>query len=327
MPQKPLPGTTTTSRTPADELRQILTTLEKRLARLSDQSPQQALEILALLDQAELLRQRLRAAGMDPKSEETYLETIHNQFQSQAARYLSQIGGARALVQARQARPTEPQNWWWQIDQWLAERRRIALRRALIGAGLALIVIVVGVLLYQRYLAPDPEYIARISYQQVAENALLRGDYEVGLQEVEAALEIAPEEVELLILKGLLLEVQGELEAAAEAYQQAEQNASSPAAYYEKRAAYYLMAGLYEQTIQAADQAIAANPQSIMGYLHKAQAYDSQNLYPQALENYEKADELAQNSGNAQLQVIVRVNMSNLLQRYQSAIPTIEVQP
>ncbi|MBN1665442.1 MAG: hypothetical protein JW862_00070, partial [Anaerolineales bacterium] len=322
-----LPASQSAARTPAEELRQTLTALEKRVARVNELSADQAWEILELFDRAHQLRQRLQAAGKNLGSEDSQYETIQAQFYRRATRFLNQIGGAEVLAHRRRERQPDPDDWWWQIDLHLSEIRQARLRRAGLVGLIALLILSAAILAYQRFLAPDPEYIARISYQQQAENALLAANYETGLEQVEAALEYAPQDVELLILKGLLLEIQGENEAAQAAYLQAEQNASSPASFYEKRAAYYLMASLFEETIVAADQAIALNPESIMGYLQKAQAYDSMDRYPEAIENYEKADELAQQANNAQLQVIIRVNLSNVLQRYQSAIPIITAEP
>lgn len=325
--EKPLPASPAALRTPAEELRQALTTLEKRIARLKELPPEQAWEILDLFDSVHLLRQRLRAAGMNMSSEESLFETIQSQFISHAGLFLSRIGGAEVLARKRQELQPDPEHWWWQIDLHQAEIRQARLRRYGIIGLIAVLLLAAGALIYQRFLAPDPEYVARISSQQLAENALLNADYQTGLQEVEQALSYAPDDTELLILKALLLELQDEPEEAQAAYELAEQNASSPAAYYEKKASYYLMANLLEESIAAADQAIALNPDSIMGYLQKAQAYDSMNRYPEAIENYEKADQLAQEANNAQLQVIIRVNLSNVLQRYQSAIPTIQVEP
>jgi len=316
------PVTQTAAKTPANALRENLRTLEKRISRLSELTTPQALEILTMLDQAAATIQQLETAGMNLSSELSQFETIQGQLTRQGRRFLARIGGAKTLVAARQQRDTNQENWWWRLDLQLAEARRAATKRALVLTVIVVLVLAGITLIYQRFLAPDPAVAARYGYLQGAENSLTTGDYKSAYIELQAALAYTPDDPELLILEGLLLEYLDDPEGAAESYQAAEEQSVSQACYHEMRAGYFLMASQFERVISEAELAIELNEDSVLGYMHAAQAYEALADYYTAIDYYELADEVAQRIGNAQLQVIIRVNLSNVLQRSMQTMPT-----
>jgi len=94
------------------------------------------------------------------RGEATQLETVSAELRRKAATFLREIGGATRLRDARNARQPDPAQWWWFLDQWLADRRRSQLRRLLQWGVVAALLLALLYFVYQRFLAPDPAMVA-----------------------------------------------------------------------------------------------------------------------------------------------------------------------
>ncbi len=301
-------------RTPVDELREVLKTLETRTARLDDCSPDEALEMLSLFDLATAGLDRLQDLGMSPGSERSQFETITSQFRKKMALFVRRVGGARAMEDTRHLHQPPADHWWWRVDEILAAERKTKIRRGLRSAGIVAAVLVALAMVYRNFFAPDPALQASMGHQQQAENLLIEEDYENALKEVGEALVYTPDEPGLHILKGVIEESLDQPEAAAASFDNARGGLDNHDDFFVHRAILYLMMGQAERALADSAAALKINPDSVISYLNMGQAYALLEDYPAAIESYQLADETATRTGNTQLQVVARINLAQVLQ-------------
>ncbi len=300
--------------TKAAEFREVLKTLENRLARLSELSPDSALEILDLFDQVNDGMVELQGRGMNVASELGQFETLSAQLKKKRTVFLRRIGGPAILQEQRTTHQPGEDRWWWYVDHSLAQEGKEKAIRWLKTLGITAAVLLVAVLLYQQFLAPDPAVQASYGYSQNAQNAIIDGDYEIALQEVENAIANTPDYPELYVLRGVIQDNLEQPEAASKSFETARQIFAADDKFYNQRSLFYLMMGNAQNAIEDAQTALTVNPDSPYSYLYMAQAYELLGEVVKAIESYEQADDLAQESGDAQLQAIIRVSLSNAYQ-------------
>jgi len=308
--------------TRAEELREILQHLDLCLARLPEATPQTALEIPALFDQADQVLQELQAKGMNVAGEIGRIEGLSARFRKHLAIFVRRAGGSQALAAARQARQPSQDRWWWHADEILAAHRRQNTIRWLRNAGILAALLIVASLVYRKFLAPDPVIQASIGHQQRAESLLVGGELENALAEIDQALAYTPGEPDLLVTRGVILEALGLAQEAAETFEAAREKYALEDQFYTRRALTYLMLGAPERALADSDAALALDPDSAVSYLNKGQACEMLGDIQKAIENYQLADEAASRLDNPQLQAIARINLSNALQRISIATPS-----
>jgi tetratricopeptide (TPR) repeat protein len=280
------------------------------------------MEIPSLFDEANDLIKALEEQGTNLSSEKGQFRQLTAQFKKKRAAFIRKIGGPRGMQQARQSRQPSQDHPWWFADKELAAENRQKTIRLLRYFGIAAVLLTAAVLIYNQFFAPDPAFQASYGHQQRAENALLEGDLEAALSEVQQALEYTPESPELYVLEGIILEALGENEAANASYENARRLYEQEAYFYNQRTLLYLMLGDPQRALEDSQTAIQIEPDSAISYLHQGQAYEAMGEIIKAIESYEKADEIAQQSGNPQLQAIIRVTLSNAYQLI--SLPTLE---
>jgi tetratricopeptide (TPR) repeat protein len=310
------------SRTKADELRGIIKVLETRITKLPECSPAEAQEILTFFDQADQILLFLNEKGMDTTSEQSQLETVTRKFRKRLTIFTRQSGGPARLAHIRQTRQPSQDLWWWYADQILQTERKLKATRWLRNAGILTAILLVIAVIYQRFLAPDPAVLASYGHQQRAEIALTQTDLEVALAEINAALEYTPDEFQLYILKGVILDEMGDTETAADVFSLASEKVPEAAIFYTQRATFYLMLNKPELTLADTESALSINPDSAVSYLNQGHAYEALGDMDAAITSYEQADQAAERTGNVQLQAIARVSMSNAMQMI--TLPTLE---
>jgi tetratricopeptide (TPR) repeat protein len=301
--------------TRADELRHQLDELEAKLGRLGYGLGREALTILPLFDAVSATMASFQAEGQSMRAEWARLETASAALRRKATVFLREIGGTRALQGARRTHQPLPANWWWFLDQVVADKRRAQLRQLLMTAAGTVGVLLLLFALYQRFLAPDPATRARLEHEQAAENLVLEGDLATALSEVDQALAIAPGDPSLLIFKGGLQQALGQKAAAEETFSQAEAAFGDRETFLLARGQMYLRLDQAQAALSDAEAAIQLNPESASGYLLLGRANEWLENYQQAIAAYEQAATLADAQGNSQIAAIARVNMGVLMQR------------
>lgn len=323
LPEIQLRTQTQKPETRLEELRMILKDLEKHITRLSEISPEAALMIPQSFDKADDLLNDLQSRGTSLASEMGQIKTLSAQFSKVKAAFIHKIGGPEQLEKIRQIRQPSEDRWWWFIDKTLAEETKRRTIRALGILGLICVLFLIAALVYNRFFAPDPAFQASYGHQQQAENALIEGELESALEEVQNALTYTPEEPDLYVLKGVILEALGQEDASKASYDRALLRYELPEYFYNQRTLLYLMIGEPLLALEDTQTAIKINPDSAIPYLYQGQAYENLGDISNAIQSYEKADILAQLTDNTQLQAIIRINLSNVYQRI--SLPTLEV--
>ncbi len=310
--QKPL--------TQADEVRDLLAQLEAKIARLGRDKGPEAQATLTLFDSVAARLAELHASGQVLRAEEARWEAASAAFRRKAGSFLRALGGLGALAEARRARQPEPTAWWWFIDQWLVEKRRAQLRRLALGVAVAVAVLVLLGVLYQRFLAPDPATRERLRHEQAADSLTMDGNLAGALGEVEQALGYAPGDATLLTQKGVLQQKLGQF-VAQDTFAAAEKAAGSREAFLIIRAQMYMRVGYGQAMLADAQEVITANPESAPGYLLLGQANELLGNGQDAIAAYEKSGRLADAQNNPQLAAIARMNLATLLQQIQVGTP------
>lgn len=300
--------------TRAEALRTQLKTLETLIVKLSETPSIEALEIPSLFDQVDLALVELQESGMNLASELGQIETISAQFKNKRALFLRRIGGPQILEKTRQEIQPSHDRWWWYADQTLAAENRQNVILWLRILGITAIVLVILGLVYQKFFAPDPLIQASYGHRQRAENALIGGNLEDALIEVQQAIALTPDNAGLFIIQGVIQEGLGLSEDARSSFDTALEKYGQDDQFYIERTIVYLILGDAERALADSETAIQFNPDSAIGYLNRGNAYEMLGDIQKAIESLEKADEIAQQSGNAQLQAIIRINLSGAYQ-------------
>jgi len=307
-----------TAQTPAEELRQILSRLERAVGQIGRREKAAAAETLDLLDQAVALIKQITTTGGDLAAENTRFNTVTQQFDRKKATFLKEVGGAEALQKLRAMREPEEDHWWWYADVRLDEERRLHRAHVLQRAGIATVVLIVLTSLYLLFLAPDEATRERYRHEQSAERALIDGNPAAALIEADLALSYAPDDDELLILKGIALELQGETEQAQALYDRAQVLLGETETFLALRAQIYMVAGRGDLALADAQHIVELDPNSALGHFMLGNANASLGNTYEAVDNYERASELADATEQTELQGMARVQLANLMMLMQA---------
>ncbi|MBN2501074.1 MAG: hypothetical protein JXB38_09880 [Anaerolineales bacterium] len=301
--------------TNADHLRKLLSELEKEIGRLGYSKPEQALRIPPLFDQANALVETINEKGVHVMGEAGQLTSLLNTFHSNGKPFIKSIGGTAALKAARAEIHPPEDHWWWYVDHILAEQRQQNLRRTLHGMGIAILLLGIFVLIYNLFLAPDEETVARYERQAAAEDLVSNGNYESALTEIEHGLQLLPNDPELLLYKGFLEERLGNAEAAQEAYTESLQGLPDEETFLVRRIQLYGLTEDTEVILARAEELIEKYPETGYGYFYKAVALENMGNLLEATEYYDQASAVAMEADEIQLSAIARVSLANLQMR------------
>ncbi|OQY30467.1 MAG: hypothetical protein B6243_10455 [Anaerolineaceae bacterium 4572_5.2] len=191
---------------PADQLRELLQSLENNLAFLAKQDRTTILNYLTRLDE---LQRQFDELAHTPNLVPELLRfiTLQDQLQKKASQLLNQLGGEAALKAVRPTDASPERAAWWFLDQEVARRRAKALKRVGIIVGVVAIVVLIAVILFNTILKPDPNTVLRAhNFAAAVDLAAYDHDYPAALSQLDEALAVLPDDPELLIFKGVLLQ-------------------------------------------------------------------------------------------------------------------------
>jgi tetratricopeptide (TPR) repeat protein len=306
--------------TPANDVREALSEAERLAANLRKAGPQ-VVELLNLFDEIADGLEELETAGMDVRVERSRFETAQLQLDSRKGRFLAQAG--KAFDEAREAaQPDRGRRWWFVDEEWVQERRQKLRRTLITGAVVVGLLVVVGVL-YQLFLAPSPE--ERQAYRSESRGEYLvreKKDLAAALVEFEAASALLPDNPEYWVWIGVLRLELGDAERAEEAFASARSLYPTHVGFLLKRAEVYRDVGNLDTALADVDQAILEDPDAGWAYYARHSIHLARGELWLALDDLEKADELAQRSGDSQLEAVARVQRAIVLQMVSAPPPT-----
>jgi tetratricopeptide (TPR) repeat protein len=268
-----------------------------------------SLEILQMLDQ---VNQRLLEQQQENKpatADVAQFESLLSRLRKDASLFLREMGGASALQQMRQQYNPPPEKWWWYLDEWVALRRRQGLMRLLKISLVVALILAALVIIYQKFLTPDPSVIAVLDTKQNAQRMLLNGEAENALVEIDKGLVAVPDNPELLVLKGCVLERLARDQEAEKIFKQAESLYANPEEYLLTRGQFHTFSGLPQNAIKDLDAVIVINPKSAAAYMLMGQAYQVMNDYQSALNAFNQASALASEQNDAALSAQVKLQI------------------
>ena len=308
--------------TPANQLRAIVRQLERQLGQNAQLEASEILELLHLFDEATKLLRLIKTKGGDWRSEEARLDTALAQFRKRGRTFLKILGGAEKFAALREEHaPAEP-GWWWRLDEVLAVERSATLRRWgkwLAGGSIVLLVLF---LLYQQFLAPAPELVASVEHQYAAEDLLEDKEYAAALDELNLGLQYTPDKPDMLILKGIVHEVLTQTEQAEQAYARAEKLLGSRSLFLEERGRNYYRMQMLSEAQADAQELLSLEPRSALAQLYLGLVAQARGDMLAAKEHYETASLWADETQDAEIVVIARSQLANLMYSLPSTQPT-----
>ncbi len=285
------------------ELNDYLKQAEEWTPVLDRATADQIMSIVIGLDGAQARVNRLlQSNARYPAEEIQRIEIIESALRThlgRAARVLNAAG--IALETEAQARAQTPEGWWWRLPQLARERRQQMLRAWLLRGAIVALIVVIGIVLYNTFFAPDPIVVARSSAIQDAQQAIFEGrltealdTLNNGLAEVErlsAERPEPPDTVDLLTYRGVVLHQLGREEEAAADFAAAE--AQSELEMRFQRVQAYLLLGDGEAALADAQRLVEIVPEHPAAYLFLGDAHAALGQRFDADQAYAEAEELA----------------------------------
>lgn len=298
-----------------EQMRDHLETLESRVFFLPQRDRPFILDYLAEMDAAWQLCELLSTSGASEAGEALRFHTLQKQVQARAAAILKILGGPAALKWVRPPDASPTRQPWWFVDRVVAQRRAERWKLVTkIAAAIAVVVLVI-VVLFNTLLKPDPAVVLRIQYYNDALTlAAEHRDHISALTEIEQALTVAPDNVELLVFKGVLL---AQLNRTAEAemlFEQATDLAGKREQVLFLRGQLLWQLNHLEAALALAQEAIAINPEYAEAWFLAGQVYMGLGQTPEAYETLSTVADLARAQDNDPLYVMAKINLAHLSQ-------------
>ena len=287
--------------------------LEILVGRIGFNSPEQARDLLVGLDE---VFGRLEQWGDTParKTTQVHFDALLARLRKDAAQFVRDLGGATRLVDLRAGVNPPRTAEWWYLDELLAARRKAAIRRAgFTLAGVVLALVLLGVI-YEAFIAPPPEVTARYRLENSARTLMMDQNWQAALGEVDAALQIAPDDPTLHVLKGVILENSGQGELAEASFTEAKKYMPGEVEFLLVRAQAYENSGQSEAAMADAQEAVRLDPQSAQGYLVIGGIHESNRRFRDALAAYDQAFQAADAQGQTELAAIARTRTAMVMQ-------------
>jgi tetratricopeptide (TPR) repeat protein len=245
---------------------------------------------------------------------EVRFESLLKFLRGDARRFFKDFGGID-VYRAERARENPPADHsWWYLDEFLAAKRKAALRRSLITVGIIAAVLLFLSLFYNTFLAPDPNFLAAYEHEQLSRDSFYLGNPEQALQEAETGLSFAPDDPSLWILKAVALELLGRDADSAQAFAKAEQHEPDREIYLLTRAEVYISAGVYEKAMADTQEILRTNPDAASAYLAQGMVYEGTRKYADAIDAYNKTTEVANRIGQPETAALARTRYALLMQ-------------
>jgi tetratricopeptide (TPR) repeat protein len=195
----------------------------------------------------------------------------------------------------------------------------------LLWGGAVIVGCIVSWFVYDRFIAPPPEVRQAYQYSTIGESLVDEGDLETALAEFEAAIALTPDDPSLWVWKGAIHSHQGQTEQAEEAFLTARSLYGEGTGFLQDRSMTYLRLGDVDAAAADVEQVIAQEPESGVGYYLRASVAMAREDYKAAVDDLDRASELAQAAGDTQLEATARVQRAMVFQMWSaqaSPLPT-----
>ncbi len=277
-------------------------------------SHENATSLLIGLDAAYQKLQDLDPGTQSYRIADTQFKMILSKLRADAVQFIRDFGGVQKLQQARQRINPPLEHEWWYIDDYVTATRKARNKRYLITGGIVLGVLALLIVVYQQFFAPDPQTVALYTHEQSAVDRLLAGDLDAAMQEVDKGLAVDPEEPTFLIMRGVILELRGSLEEADEAFATSRRVIGNDTGFFITRGQAYTYVNQAEKALADAQQAAELDPQSAQAFMLSGMAHEMLGSPADALDDYQKAYEAAEQTNSLELAALARTRIAFLVQ-------------
>ena len=302
--------------TPADELRELLSVAEKRVAGARN-SGESALELLKGLDRITVLWPLLEVQGMDLRPEAGRWETLRASVNRRAGDILAALRSLGGIERLRlQVHPGGVAAPWWRLDEYVRANKRRQMRKAgFILGGLA--VLGAGLYFGLRLLFPVDPKVAEASRLTGSGERMIQGqaDFRGALAEFEQAAELTPDDPEVWLRVGVVQEKIGD-PAALNAYDRARALIVEEVQFWQMRASVYLLFDMVDQADHDLQAALAARADDPLTWYQLATVNEMRGEIGAAIAALEKADQYSSASGNTEMNAFARYRRGVLIQRH-----------
>lgn len=301
----------TRSENKANRLRDALERAERLVISVSRDTIE---EFLVLLDEIEAMFEDMAADRIDLRPEQTRWDTILQRVNRRTEPFVKAATAAGGYPKLRAAHPPA-ESFWWHLDNIQAKNRRQSVQRLIRTLVTIVLVLTAAYWGINTLFPPNPEAVILVDANSRIDRAIMEGNYEEALAVVHETLEALPDDPDMLVWEGVLLEQMGHEEEALAALSYAQSTLENEPVYFwlltgNKR----LLVGDAEGAQQAGDAAYELDPYDPQVLFMLGGVAEMRNDIPTAVEYFDRTFELAEHD-NPQLAVIARVRMGQLLQR------------
>ena len=306
------------ARTSVDGLRESLDEAQRLLADLGSGRAEPT-QLLHRLDRIAEALQELEDQGADLRVERTRFDSLLQRVRQQRRIVVGSDWGAIEAARAE----SEPQasQWWWFLDQQVAQERREAwLRR--IGLGIAVVALLAGAwLAYDRFLAPPPEMRQAYRHIESGKRAFDEGDLTAATSHFETARGLTPQDPEPWLWGGVLCESTAGCTESESLFKAAERLYPTRFDFLVNRGRVYLESGDPDEASADVDAALKLNPDSGWGYYLRAGVEVRQGDYSAALDDLDLAADLAEQNGQSRLHGMAVTQRAQLVRMHPPETP------
>lgn len=300
---------------PVESLSDKLGRLDINLGKLDSRSKLKPEEIFTLMDEIKTTLDERSKGNISIVAEKSQFDAACATLQKSAGTLLRAVGGAGALASSRSKRNPPPEFWWWWLDKNVAERNKKSVLRATVTAMIVFVIAAAAFFLYDRFLAPSPEVVARYNARQKVMELMQQGKNDDALAAVEKSLQALPQDLELLLMKGIVLQVQGKKQDADVVFNDLRGRYPSLLEFHLSKSQAFLMANRPDLSLIEAQTALTTSPDSAEAYLLLGGAQELSEKFDDALASYSKAAQLAAVQGDMDTEVTAKVRAATLMQR------------
>ena len=284
-------------------------------------------KLLVKMDEAQQRIEEMGQKGLPVKAEAAQFNYLMVSLEKSAKKVINDLGGMKRLKLLRQQRPSGQDFQWWHLDKIIVNQRKKSLGKILISVGVVGLLLVLIIVVYDNFLKPDPAVTGKYTHQMNAEQYLAQGDLTKALVEINQALDFAPSDADLFVMRGVIQTKLGNLEQANSDFTQAETSLGDQVSFLLLRAQSWLTVGEYQFSLEDSQKVIQEDPASAEGYFYLGRANELLQKYGEAIDAYETASKLADTQGKAELNASIRIALAMLMQTIPQLVPTLEQTP
>lgn len=241
-------------------------------------------QIFNLRDEIEKLLRKLSKKGVDLSVERSKLDSLDYIIKDRAKSILKDIKKLVDIASYRKEHKTPSFHWWWYLDEFLKDRRKVRRKKLLIRSGVISGALLCVYLIFQ-FAVPKPS--PWVMYQEKGNEFLKEGDLDGALKEYKKATQLAPKEAINYLMLGITYE-EKEMSLTSQSYfTRAKKLYPHPLGFHIQRGMIYLQREMFNKAEKDANQALEIDSKSAQAHFLLGSVYEAQNKIPLAVAEFQ----------------------------------------